>query len=159
MRKSGSFDTKAQAKAWAAKIETDMVTDLVSPGGTKTVADAFARYGNEVSVEKKGKRYEQKKLNAFTRDHFARIKLSELAPTDIADWRDSRLKKVSPASVNRELNLISAVLSTAKRDWGGFNRTLFLRLEDLKTLDLEKDAYLKLKFKKYWMRLTTTILW
>ena len=87
-------------------------------GYTKTVADAFARYGNEVSVEKKGKRYEQIKLNAFTRDHFARIKLSELTPTDIADWRDSRLKKVSPASVNRELNLISAVFSTAKRDWG-----------------------------------------
>lgn len=118
MRKSGSFDTKAQAKAWAAKVEADIETDLVNPGCTKTVADAFERYGNEVSVDKKGKRYEQIKLKAFARDHLAKIKLSELTPTNIADWRDSRLKKVSPASVNRELNLISAVLSTAKRDWG-----------------------------------------
>jgi len=44
--------------------------------------------------------------------------MSDLAPSHIADWRDSRLKKVAASSVNRELNLISAVLSTAKRDWG-----------------------------------------
>jgi integrase len=119
-RKSASFDTKAQAKAWAAKVESEIdAENLETPDeNNKTVADAFERYVNEVSVDKKGVRYERIKLKAFSRDHLATIKLSELMPSDLADWRDSRLKKVSGSSVNRELNLISAVLGTAKREWG-----------------------------------------
>ena len=123
IRKSATFDTKSQAKAWAAKMESDIDTDnLKGPyENNKTVADAFERYANEVSVDKKGVRYEKTKLKAFSRDHLASIKLSELRPSDIADWRDSRLKGVSGSSVNRELNLISSVIVTAKREWGWIN--------------------------------------
>jgi len=54
IRKSASFDTKAQAKAWAAKVETDIDAEKFGNVGTiKTVADAFERYANEVSVEKR----------------------------------------------------------------------------------------------------------
>lgn len=123
IRKSATFDTKAQAKAWAAKLESNIDTDQIeSPAEhQKTVADAFERYANEVSVGKKGARYERIKLNAFLRDHLASIKISDLTPADIANWRDSRLKKVAGSSVNRELNLISSVLVTAKREWGWIN--------------------------------------
>ena len=55
IRKSASFDTKAQAKAWAAKVESDIdANNLETPDeNNKTGADAFERYSNEVSVEKK----------------------------------------------------------------------------------------------------------
>lgn len=87
IRKSATFDTKSQAKACAAKVELNIDADnLKAPDeNNKTVADAFGRYANEVSFDKKGARYEQIKLKAFSRDHLATIKLSELMPSDIAD--------------------------------------------------------------------------
>ena len=36
---------------------------------------------------------------------------------DLAEWRDARAAQVSAASVNRELNLISAVFNHAIREW------------------------------------------
>ncbi|CAK7193116.1 hypothetical protein COMNV_01329 [Commensalibacter sp. Nvir] len=36
----------------------------------------------------------------------------------MAQWRDKRLLEVSASTVNRELNLISAVLTTALKEWG-----------------------------------------
>src|SRR3546814_6859786 len=35
---------------------------------------------------------------------------------DIAEWRDRRLRKVSPSTVNRELCLLSAIFSFAMRE-------------------------------------------
>jgi hypothetical protein len=36
---------------------------------------------------------------------------------DLAEWRDRRLKSVQASTVNRELNLISAVFSRAIFEW------------------------------------------
>jgi len=41
-----------------------------------------------------------------------------LAPRDFADWRDRRMTEVAPASVIREMQLMSAVLNVARKEWG-----------------------------------------
>lgn len=52
------------------------------------------------------------------RDSIAKIQLEDLSTQDFADWRDRRLKEVAPASVIRELQLMSSVLNTAREEWG-----------------------------------------
>jgi integrase len=41
-----------------------------------------------------------------------------LTSKEIAKYRDHRLKEVSPASLKRELVILSRVLTLASRDWG-----------------------------------------
>ncbi len=42
----------------------------------------------------------------------------ELAPSDLAAFRDLRLKEVSPSTVRREMILFLSVMSVANREWG-----------------------------------------
>ena len=46
------------------------------------------------------------------------MKSIHLTPKEIAQYRDIRLKEVSPASLKRELVILSRVLTLASRDWG-----------------------------------------
>ena len=49
-RDSGTFSTKAQAQAWAAKRETELRTQRTTGLATgKTCREAFERYEREVS--------------------------------------------------------------------------------------------------------------
>lgn len=48
----GGFTTKADAKAWAAKVEADLAAGKMGRWPSKTVGDALARYKHEVSAGK-----------------------------------------------------------------------------------------------------------
>lgn len=47
----------------------------------------------------------------------SKIKLAALGPSDLAEWRDRRLKVVSPGSVRREWNLLNHAINIAIREW------------------------------------------
>lgn len=117
-RKSKSFDTKTEAKIWAAeaerllRIETEKGIDT-----TLTVEDMLKRYQAEVSPQKKGARWESIRIDLLLRDKLSEEKLSEIKPTHIADWRDRRLKDVKSSTVNRELNLLSNAFQVARKEW------------------------------------------
>ncbi|MBT8169819.1 tyrosine-type recombinase/integrase [Falsiruegeria litorea] len=117
IRKSKIFPTKREAQDWAARTEfeiqhADKVADKTLLG------DVFDRYAREVSPKKKGGRWEVIRLEKLQKDKIAKIQLGRLAASDFATWRDARLKEVQPASVIREMQLMSSVLSTARREWG-----------------------------------------
>lgn len=124
VRDSGSFPTKAKAQAWAAMRETELRTqkDTGVLAG-KTCGDAFDRYLKEVSPHKRGHRWEVLRLNAMgesliSKQKFSDIKLTDLTADAIGQWRDARLKEVAGSTINRDLNLLSHVLNTARREWG-----------------------------------------
>jgi len=119
-RKSGSFETKARAQAWADMQERDIKAAQRGDVPTdKTVADLLRRYAEEVSPTKKGERFETTKINALLEreDPIAKVKLYKLSSSDVASWRDRRLNKVSPDSVLREWTLLSHACTVAKKDW------------------------------------------
>lgn len=76
------------------------------------------RYARERSPEKRGEQWEIKRLARFIKDPLAAIKMANLKPADLAEWRDRRSGEVGPATVNREMNLLSAVLAVSKKEWG-----------------------------------------
>lgn len=71
------------------------------------------RYRDEVSVHKDGSRWEVIRINRLLSELGGKI-----TPEKLRLWRDKRLKKVKPTSVNRELNVISAAYTHAIREWG-----------------------------------------
>jgi integrase len=117
IRKSKRFATKAAARAWALEAE-----DLLSRSAVRvdvcvesTLGAVFLRYANEVSEHKKGAQWEIVRLKMFGRDEIAGERVAELRREHFEAWRDRRLLSVSPASVNRELNLLSHCLTQARR--------------------------------------------
>ena len=116
--KAKTFRTKAQAKAWADELEFE-----INHGGPRfefqegLVQDLLARYRDERSPLKKGSKWESNRLTAMMRDPLARIRIADIQRGDIASYRDRRGRAVSSATVNRELNLLSAVLTIAVDEW------------------------------------------
>jgi integrase len=45
------------------------------------------------------------------------VKLSDLSPAVIADWRDRRLRSVSGSTVQREMNILSHACNIARKEW------------------------------------------
>lgn len=115
-RASQTFRTKAEAQGWALQKEHEFGkkgADLPS----KTLRDAMERYKKDISPGKKGRRWEEVRINSFMREGIADIQLADLATEDIQKWIDERLQSVKSSTVNRELNLLSAVLSTTRKRW------------------------------------------
>ncbi len=119
---SRSFDTKAQAKAWAEPLELRLRAQKRSgrslPHGLH-VGNLVQRYLNEVTPQHRGAETETLRLNRFLReDALAQILAVDVASKDVAKWRDGRLKQVTPGTVNRELNLLHRIFELARKEWG-----------------------------------------
>jgi len=117
IRKSRKFATRAEARDWAAREEY-LITTGQGKYGPGTLADLFMRYAREVSPSKRGARWEQLRLENLAQDPLGAIAVKDARPGDFADWRDRRLRDVSSGTVNREMNLMSAVLTRARKEWG-----------------------------------------
>lgn len=128
IRLSETFPTKAHAQAWATEKEAELLKvrrtglthTIALPGqDAHTFGEALERYRNEVSPTKRGARWEQIRITALIRDfgEICSAQLPKLTPEMLANWRDARLREVSASTVNRELNIMSAVLEHARREW------------------------------------------
>ena len=117
-RRSATFTTKREAQAWAAQEETRLREDSAGKVPNKPFRDLLERYSREVSSKKRGAAREQKMIDVILRDPVADVSLRMLAPTDIAAWRDRRLKQVSGSTVEREMTILSHACSVARREWG-----------------------------------------
>jgi integrase len=118
IRKSATFATKAAAQGWAAAIETEIAAGKAGQFPDKTFRDLLERYRDEVTIHKRGKRWETIRVEKILRESgLAAHKLSALSAADFASWRDSRLRQVSGSSVTRELSLISHAFSIGVREW------------------------------------------
>jgi integrase len=112
---SKTFDTKREAEEWAT-AEEERIRSGIEPRSTElTCRQLFERYAAEVSPAKGGVKWELIRLRRFGRE-FEGPAAALDGPT-LADWRDARLRDVSPASVNRDLNLIGAVWTRAIKEW------------------------------------------
>lgn len=114
-RLSRTFASKPEAIAWAATVAREPSLGRAPP--LTTIADLLRRYAREVSPKKRGGRWEVFRLEAIAGGLLGVVRLAELRPQHLADWRDQRLSKVEPGSVIREMNLLSAVFTKAVREW------------------------------------------
>lgn len=118
VRKTATRETKSEAKAWATAVEAEILAGKYGEAPKKTARDALERYGKEVSPGKKGCRFELLRLAAFAREPWADQWLSRLTPAHLSAWRDRRLRVVTPGSVQRDFNLLRAVFTIARKEWG-----------------------------------------
>jgi integrase len=114
-RPSKTFRTRTEAAAWAHAITAGAV-DV--PVGEHTVRDALRRYASDVAPTHRGERWEVMRCRLLEQVPMAQKRLAALTASDLALWRDARLRQVSPGTVRREMSLLGSVLQVARKEWG-----------------------------------------
>jgi hypothetical protein len=115
---SKSFTKKADAALWAKKVESEVERQVymdISLAQTTTLSEVLERYSKEILPTKKSdETYRVNLLESSLGDYY----LIDIKPYLIAQYRGQRLNLVKPATVRKELGLLSRVLNTAVKDWG-----------------------------------------
>jgi len=115
---SKSFPRKIDAQMWAREIEGTIDDRSYHEPNMRPVKELFARYRDEVSVKKLGAKWEKNRIDKFLREMtLMDLPIGELSFKHVAHWRDARLKEVSNDTVNREMNVLSAVFKHAINEW------------------------------------------
>ncbi len=116
-----TFNTKGEAEAWAKVAESELVRGVFvsrAEAENTSLSDALDRYEREVTPLKKGITQELSRIRILKSSHLASRSLASLQGKDIAVYRDYRLKEVSPATLRRELTILSSVFKYAIKEWG-----------------------------------------
>ncbi len=113
-----TFSSLTTAKRWASSTEADMERNLhvVLPDNT-TIGELLDRYEEEVSPLHKSHKVEKYRLKTI-KGYLGDQRVSTLSPALVCKYRDQRLKTISPASLKRELTILSSVLNIAAKEWG-----------------------------------------
>ncbi|MDR1529247.1 MAG: site-specific integrase [Burkholderiales bacterium] len=119
---SRTFMYKEDAEKWVRALERELETSGFidrRSAEKNTFAEILKRYQNEITAKKKSGAIERVKIDVLLRDTaFSGLRMTAITSEAIAKWRDRRLEEVSSGTVNREMDVISAVLNHARREWG-----------------------------------------
>jgi integrase len=112
---SKTFERKSDAVRWARKLESS-IDDGWQSQSKETVAELLKKYRNEVSVDKPGWKWETTRIDKFLREPWTQQPAAQ-ASDAISQWAEAQRKKVSNATINRELNVLSGVFTFAIKRW------------------------------------------
>ena len=117
-----TFDTKAEAEAWAAMIESEMNRGVWldrSEAESTTLGALLDRYEAEVVPALKGAIRERSVLHLWRQTPLAKRTIATIRSGDIAQQRDAWLADgLAPATVLRRLARLSHLFNTARKEWG-----------------------------------------
>jgi len=118
---SKTFDTKAEAEAWAAMIESEMsrgVWASRAEAESTTLRELLDRYEREIVPTKKGQSQERSVIRAWHETALSLRAVACIRGADVAALRDEWLRSHEPATVLRRLSVLSHVFNVARREWG-----------------------------------------
>ena len=119
---AGTFDSKAEAEAWASVIESEIARGVFvarAEAEQTTLADALDRYRREVLPSKRSQRQVETLIRQMSADRIGKLSLAACTSSVIADYRDRRLKKgVAAQTAKHDLSLLSRVFNLATKEWG-----------------------------------------
>ena len=134
-RRSSGTTIKRKAEAlerrWRQEIHEGRFQ--VQTARALTLEEAASRYWEYVIVPKpsreKSKKAEAYAITVVARAFGAGRQLTSIQASDIADWRDRLVREgKSPATVNRYLATLRAILNRAKLDWNALSVVPQVRL-------------------------------
>lgn len=117
-----TFNTKAEAEAWAAMIESEMNRGVWldrSEAEITTLHALLDRYEAEVMPALKGAVREKSVISLWRQTPLAKRAMATIRSGDVAQQRDAWLSAgLAPATVLRRLARLSHLFNTARKEWG-----------------------------------------
>lgn len=115
-RKSALWPTKREAEAWARMTEEKFSTgEATAP--VCTFGELVRAYLRDVSAHKRGAVWESRRIGVMLEHFKDETLLTDIDAPQIAKWRDTRLRTVSPSTVVREKNLLHHMFTVARNEW------------------------------------------
>lgn len=116
-----TFDTKEEAEQARLKIESDLSVSIIrdySKATQVSLRDIMVRYRDEVVPAHKGAGIERGRINRILNtETFVDKKLAALCTEDLQDFITDRLTEVAPATVDRDLDVLSQVIRYSADVW------------------------------------------
>lgn len=115
-----TFTSRVAAEEWATVIESEMVRGVFvsrNEAEATLIKDVLDRFETEVLPTKRSEQSDKSRIKTLI-EAFGDYRMASLSSSQVAQFRDRRLKIVGPQSVIHELNLLNRVLKTASMDWG-----------------------------------------
>jgi len=129
-RATKTLDSMSEARAWAAKQESQGKDERRGDIPDKIFADVLVRYRDEYTVTKKSAKNETSRINSMLGNHdplrgrvrkpdpLALVHLRDLSTKHVAEWRDRRAATgVKAATILREWAMLAGIVSTAICEW------------------------------------------
>jgi integrase len=83
------------------------------------LGEILLRYKREVTPLKKSAANESIRIDRLVRDEaICQYKATALTGKLFAEWRDQRSQQVTGSTVNREIDILSHAINTARKEWG-----------------------------------------
>jgi integrase len=121
-RISRTFDTKGEAETWAATVESEIGRGVFisrKEAENTTLSEALDRYEREISPSKKGHRREKTRISVWKTHPLAKRFLASIRGSDMASYRDERMKAgYGSNTIRLELAIISHLFEIARKEWG-----------------------------------------
>jgi hypothetical protein len=118
---SRTFMYREDAEKWARALERELETSGFidrREAEKNSLREMLERYRKEVTPGKKSAEIESILIGVILKDPvLPDLKMSAITSAAVAAWRDRRLKQVTGGSVNREIDVLSAALNHARREW------------------------------------------
>lgn len=120
---SKSFKSRSEAVVWARNVESELdkgvVPQQLNMNSKVLLKDLLERYKSEVTIHKKHPAAEAYRINFWLRHSLANQPISSIKSSDIAKWREARLKLGrSPNTLRLELAVLSNLFTVAANEWG-----------------------------------------
>jgi integrase len=125
-KKTSTFDTRLEAEAWADRMEKKKVLGLLKPSqaGGVTNEELFEAFLDAVASKSDSAKWNRLRLMKWCKDPLAAMRVGNTLTHDINEWINRSLAKpnertgkvITGATVNRELNLMSAAFAYAVKD-------------------------------------------
>lgn len=116
---SRTFTKRSVAEDWAKQIEAEIINgdfqarleaariDALVP----TLKDALEKYVETESIKKRGYRQESQRAKEIGERDIGKLKLTQITPGTLVEYRDKRMETVAPNTVRLELALISVLFT------------------------------------------------
>jgi len=118
---SKNFARKDQAEDWANQREGEIAKRQFidyKPADRTTLGDLLRRYAKDRRAGCTTQDPDTARIGKICKHSVAVIRMSVLQSSDISSYREERQKLVKGATVTKELELLSRVISVARCDWG-----------------------------------------
>lgn len=118
---SRTFAKREDAQRWVRSIESGFdrqpLLEVRQQGNNPSLGDLLVRYEAEITARKCSNDRERNKIAVIKRSKLNDLRILDLKPKNIRDYRDDRLRKVKAATVKREIAIISHCISVAISEW------------------------------------------
>ena len=122
-KKTQTFDTKAEAEAWAARMEARKASGDVNLVGGKRVSELLETYLDAVASKADSGRWNTLRLLKWAQSPIGQERVDSITPHRMTEWMNARsaekatrngiTRLLSGSTVNREMNLWSAAFTYA----------------------------------------------